>query len=71
MPREKDAFRDNLERLDTKFPGKELLTKTDVVNYTGVCYAKARNIFRFKGNYISKAVLASDLSADGSAKTII
>lgn len=62
MPREKETFRDNLERLDKAFPGKELLTKTDVVGYTGVCYAKARKIFRFKGNYISKAVFASDLS---------
>nr|DAH29617.1 MAG TPA: excisionase [Caudoviricetes sp.] len=36
MPREKEGFRDNLERLDKAFPGKELLNQKDVVVYTGL-----------------------------------
>ena len=62
MPREKESFRDNLERLDKAFPGKEMLRKTDVTNYTGMSFAKARNMFSFNGNYISKVVFARELS---------
>ena len=36
MAREKEGFRDNLERLDKAFPGKELLNRKDVAVYTGV-----------------------------------
>ena len=37
MPREKEGFRDNLERLDEAFPGKELLTQREAAAYCGVC----------------------------------
>lgn len=36
MAREKEGFRDNLERLDKAFPGKELLKLTELVRYAGV-----------------------------------
>ena len=36
MSREKELFRDNLERLDKAFPGKELLTQTEAAAYCGV-----------------------------------
>lgn len=35
MPREKECYRSVLERLDEVYPGKAILTITDVANYTG------------------------------------
>ena len=34
MPREKESYRDNLERLMDRFPGKEILSFTEVSQYT-------------------------------------
>ncbi|MBE6906148.1 MAG: hypothetical protein E7476_07765 [Ruminococcaceae bacterium] len=62
MPREKEAYRDNLERIDSAFPGKELLTKKDVSEFTGANYKTVNRLFPFKDNYISKATLARCLS---------
>lgn len=61
MPREKELFRDNLERIDNYFPSRELLRKGEVVEYTGMSYKKVVKTFTFKGNYISKVVLAREL----------
>jgi len=36
MPREKELFRDNLERLDAAFPNKEMLTQKEVSKFTGI-----------------------------------
>lgn len=33
MPREKELFRDNLERLEEKFPGKELFNIKEVSEF--------------------------------------
>lgn len=60
--REKAAYRDNLERLNEKFPDKELLTKKDVAEFLGVCYRYVAANYPFKNNYISKATLARELS---------
>lgn len=38
MPREKESYRDNLEAVMTRFPGKEVLTLSDVLQYTGMGY---------------------------------
>ena len=60
--REKELFRDNLERLDMAFPGKELLSKKDVAMYCGMDNHTVVNRFDFTKNYISKTKLASALS---------
>lgn len=60
--REKVAYRDNLERLNEKFPDKELLTKKDVAGFLGVCTKFVSKTYPFKNNYISKATLARALS---------
>lgn len=60
--REKAAYRDNLERLNERFPNKELLTKKDVASFLGVCYRFVDKTYPFNGNYISKATLARALS---------
>lgn len=62
MPREKEAYRDNLERLNEAFPDKELLRIKDVAEFCGICTKHAAARFPFKDRYISKAVLARALS---------
>lgn len=70
MAREKEAYRDNLARLDEFFPGKEILTPNDVVAFTGVCRPTVMKLFDFnsklvgkrKDHFISKAKLARELS---------
>lgn len=63
MAREKETYRINLERLDAFFPDKELLSKKDVVEFTKRSEPTVSKLFKFKGNYISKASLASQLSS--------
>lgn len=68
MAREKELFRDNLVRLDEKFPGKELIPLLDVTKYLGLDRRTlmesngfpSRKVGRFI--YVSKVALASWLS---------
>lgn len=62
MAREKEAYRDNLERIHERYPDKEFLTVSDVSSFLGCCRAWCKRNFPFKGNYISKATLARELS---------
>ena len=62
MSREKECFRDNLERITARFPGKELLSVQDVVDYTGLHRRTVKNLFEFSNNYISVVKLARGLS---------
>ena len=67
MPREKECFRDYLERLDEKFPDKELLTKAEVVAFLGISPStmtrKAKEFgFAPRSNHVSKVKLARALS---------
>lgn len=48
MPREKEAFRDQLERLTKAFPGKEVLTATEVARFLGRDVRTVREHFTFK-----------------------
>ena len=36
MPREKELFWDNLQRLDARFPQKEVLNIKEVMEFTGL-----------------------------------
>ncbi len=64
MPREKVCYRDHLERLDERFPDKELLTQLDVAKYTGLCRQTVSKRYPFDKTTkrISKIVLARELS---------
>lgn len=66
MAREKELFRDNLERLDRLFPDHELLNVAHVSKFCGLSEERAKQMFPFKrvgGRwYISKVKLASELS---------
>lgn len=62
MAREREAFRDNLERLNERFD-HELLTVADVVKFTGASRSSVCRWFRFHPvtHRISKADLARQI----------
>ena len=63
MSREKELYRENLLRLDNKFPDKEMFNITEVAKYCKLNYATAKNLFFEKNQrFISKTVFASKLS---------
>jgi AraC-like DNA-binding protein len=66
MPREKPLFRENLDRLDVKFPDKEVLQYADIAQYLGVSKSTVQRHFKKEYNKklhgISKSVVASALS---------
>ena len=62
MPREKPAYRDNLERITERFPGKEMLTVKDVCAFCGLNNRTVKKLFEFNNNYISVAKLAREMS---------
>lgn len=62
MPREKPAYRDNLERISEVYPNKELLSISDVARFTGLCNRVTAKRYPFKKNFISKATFARELS---------
>ena len=62
MPREKELFRDNLERLDAAFPGQEMLKQVEVARYCGMALNTVKKHFHFTKSRISKTVLARELS---------
>jgi len=38
MPREKEAYRDNLAAIQNAYPGKNVLSIKEVCEYLGACY---------------------------------
>lgn len=62
MSREKEAYRDNLERIKNIFPNKEILNVKEVSMFCGVDVRTVRKLFDIKNNYISVAKLAREMS---------
>ena len=63
MSREKEGFRDNLERIDAAFPDKELLTVTDIAKFEGSDRGTVRKRYRFNQFHrITKADWARQVS---------
>lgn len=62
MPMEREAYRDNLERIKDCFPTKELLNVSEVARFLGVDRGTVTRRFSFKTGYISVATLARELS---------
>ena len=58
----KISFQRNIDKLDTMFPGKEMLTKTDVQRFTGLNLRTLAKQFAFTNNKISKSALAEAMS---------
>ncbi|MEG0898455.1 MAG: hypothetical protein RSF40_01935 [Oscillospiraceae bacterium] len=60
MPREKEHFRDQLERLDILFPNKEVLTVEETAGILNVCERTVkRKIVRTPDGKVAKVWLAS------------
>lgn len=69
MAREKEAYRDNLERILEAFPGKEILTQKDIAGWLHMDPRTVRQVFPMKGGgtkgstcWISVASLARAMS---------
>lgn len=63
MPREKECYRDNLERIKEMYPHKEMLNIKEVCVFCGISYNSAKKLFDFnKLNMISVAKLARMMS---------
>ena len=62
MPKEKECFRDNLERLDEKFPNKEILTQKDCAEFLGKNKKTIKTRYGIDASGISKVKLARLLS---------
>lgn len=62
MPREKEAYRLNVERIKEMYPNRELLSIKEVCIFLGRDYQTVKKQVRFNNNYVSVATLASQLS---------
>lgn len=63
MPREKEAYRDNLERICERYPGKELLSKTETAKFLGVTRVTVEKYVKFLDcGKVSVASLARQIS---------
>lgn len=62
MPIEKEAYRDNVERLKSFFPDKELLNMKEVSDFCGIDVRTVKKILNINDKYISIASLARKLS---------
>jgi len=62
MPREKEAYLDNLEQLTEFFDGKRLLTARDVASYCGRDARYVRRIYKIGREGITLPTLARRMS---------
>ena len=69
MAREKEAYRDNLERIITQFPDKEIITQKEIARWLHMDARTVKNAFPMKGGgtqgatcWISVATLARAMS---------
>lgn len=64
MAREKELYRDNLDRLDKAYPQRECLRINDIAIYLGCSYQTAYRRFKKynKRGGVSKCIVARELS---------
>lgn len=48
IPKEKEAYRDNLERIIARYPNREILTYKQTADYLGVCERTVKKYFKDK-----------------------
>lgn len=63
MAREKADYRDYLERLDKAFPGKELLTRTELAIWAGVSVKTLTKRYDWPKGLVPKVRVAKDLAS--------
>ena len=61
MSREKAGFRDAIELLNDQFPGKGMLTRSDVAAFLGV-KPRSRKLDRIRFNAATRLVSKADLA---------
>lgn len=61
MP-DQDAYRDLLERLDACFPGRELLTKTEIAEWLGCSTDTVTRRYKWPRGRIPKTAVARAVS---------
>ena len=62
MSREREGYRDQLERICTVYPGREMLTLKEVAEFCNVCTRTAKTWFSFNlSNMISVVTLAKEM----------
>ncbi len=64
MPRESEAYRDHLERLDAAFPGREFLTKNDIAAYCGCNRTTVWRRLDLPAGKVTKVTLARRLARE-------
>lgn len=69
MPREPETYRLNIEQLNTRYPEKEVFSRKDLIDMTGMDYKTIAKHFPFPGRYISKVNLAWLMSKKGAPCT--
>lgn len=62
MPLEHPSYRDNLERIVERYPGVEMLSIKQVIEFTGISRNAVMRRFIFRDKYISVASLARQMS---------
>ena len=62
MSREREGYRDQLERICTVYPDREMLTLNEVAKFCNVCTRTAKSWFSFnRSNMISVVTLAKEM----------
>lgn len=54
----------HLERLNEALPGKDFLSRKDIVDFTGISLNSVRRHFPFNGTYVSKVDFARMLAKE-------
>lgn len=63
MPREREGYRENMERLDAAFPGRELIKKVELAGWLGVSTRQlARMLELPPGQLVTKVCIARELA---------
>ncbi len=58
------AYHLHLERLNEVLPGKDFLSRKDIVDFTGISLNSVRRHFPFTGTYVSKVDFARMLAKE-------
>lgn len=62
MPRELPTYRLHIEQLNLRFPEKDMLTRLDIIETTGMGITAVRNSFPFRGKFVTKVKFAHMLA---------
>ena len=61
------TYRQHIEQLNNRFPDKEMLTRKDVMAFTGFPQTTARTHYPFPGHFVSKVKFANMLAREDAS----